>query len=90
MISCYEHVDAVIAHRNQVALRSDMKDYSYFRKDVTEEITDRLLDINRKFPVTIDLGCWDGQFACNLRGRGGVKTIYECDSSCNQASLLLV
>ena len=47
MISCYEHVDAVIAHRNQVALRSDMKDYSYFRKDVTEEITDRLLVIFR-------------------------------------------
>ena len=40
MISCYEHVDAVIAHRNQVALRSDMKDYSYFR-------TDRLLVIFR-------------------------------------------
>ena len=47
MISCYEYVDAVIAHRNQVALRSDMKDYSYFRKDVTEEITDRLLVIFR-------------------------------------------
>ena len=39
-------------------------------------------DINRTFPVAIDLGCWDGQFASGLRGRGGVKQIYECDSSC--------
>ena len=49
MISNDEYEDAVIAHRDKVALRSDMKDYSYFRKDVTEEITDRLLVIFRRF-----------------------------------------
>ncbi|KAK8810269.1 hypothetical protein WA538_002844 [Blastocystis sp. DL] len=58
-----------------------MSNYGYFRKDTIEEITDRLLDINRKFPVAIDLGCWDGQFASGLHGRGGVQQIYECDSS---------
>ncbi|KAK8791638.1 hypothetical protein WA588_001950 [Blastocystis sp. NMH] len=73
--------NAVIAHRDRIAQRQDMSNYGYFRKDTIEEITDRLLDINRKFPVAIDLGCWDGQFASGLHGRGGVQQIYECDSS---------
>lgn len=35
--------DAVIAHRNAIARRKDMRDYAYIRNDVIEEITDRLL-----------------------------------------------
>ena len=38
-----QRVDAVIAHRDRIALRQDMSDYGYFRKDTIEEITDRLL-----------------------------------------------
>lgn len=36
---------SVISHRNVLAKRKDMKDYSYLRNDIIEQITDRLLVI---------------------------------------------
>ena len=36
-------IDAVIAHRDSIARRKDMREYAYIRNDVIEEITDRLL-----------------------------------------------
>lgn len=37
------YVESVISHRNVLAKRKDIKDYSYLRDDIIEQLTDRLL-----------------------------------------------
>ncbi len=42
---------------------------------------DRLDDINRVFPLALDLGCRDGVLARLLKGRGGIETLIQSDLS---------
>lgn len=62
--------------------------YDYLRKESAERLCDRLEDINRAFPLTLDLGCHRGHIykvvsgAEGLQGRGGVggiETLVQCD-----------
>jgi NADH dehydrogenase [ubiquinone] 1 alpha subcomplex assembly factor 5 len=47
--------------------------------DVAERLADRLDDIQRKFPVALDLGCRGGVLARLLNGRGGIESLVQMD-----------
>jgi len=40
-----------------------------------------LADIDRRFPVALDLGCRDGVLARVLAGRGGIECLVQADPS---------
>ena len=46
---------------------------------MAERLADRLDDVQRKFPVALDLGCRGGVLAGLLRGRGGIETLVHMD-----------
>lgn len=47
--------------------------------DVAERLADRLDDVQRKFPVALDLGCRGGVLARLLDGRGGIEALVQMD-----------
>ncbi len=49
--------------------------------EVAERLADRLDDVQRKFPVALDLGSRGGVLARTLRGRGGIETLVEMDAA---------
>src|SRR5262245_51422385 len=66
-------------HRDRAAARLD--DHDFLFREVAERLADRLDDVTRKFPQTLDLGCHGGEIAAALRGRGGIETLVQCDLS---------
>ncbi len=48
-------------------------------REVAERLADRLDDINRRFPLALDLGCRSGTLGRSLKGRGGVETLVQSD-----------
>ncbi len=48
-------------------------------REVAERLADRLDDVNRSFPLALDLGCRSGTLARSLNGRGGVQTLVQSD-----------
>ena len=69
----------VRAHRERAARRPDAA--RFLAQEVAERLADRLEDVNRNFPVALDLGCRDGVLAEVLRGRGGVGTLVQADAA---------
>lgn len=64
--------------------------YDYLRVESASRLCDRLEDIKRSFPLTLDLGCHRGHIykvvsgAEGLQGRGGIggiETLVQCDFS---------
>jgi SAM-dependent methyltransferase len=49
--------------------------------EVAERIADRLDDVKRRFPRTLDLGCRDGVLARTLGRRGGIETLVQMDAA---------
>jgi NADH dehydrogenase [ubiquinone] 1 alpha subcomplex assembly factor 5 len=49
--------------------------------EAAERLLDRLEDIDRRFPVALDLGCRDGFLSRALAGRGGIETLIQADPS---------
>lgn len=74
---------AVSQHRDRAAQMLDkgLNDRDFLLAEVGERLADRLDDIKRRFPLGLDLGCRDGVLGRLLRGRGGIKTLFQCDLS---------
>ncbi len=66
-------------HRDRAAETLDGHDFLF--REVAERLADRLDDVTRQFPRALDLGCHGGEIAANLRGRGGIETLIQCDPS---------
>jgi NADH dehydrogenase [ubiquinone] 1 alpha subcomplex assembly factor 5 len=49
--------------------------------EIAERLADRLSDIARRFPLTLDLGARDGILARTLQGRGGIETLIQSDAA---------
>jgi NADH dehydrogenase [ubiquinone] 1 alpha subcomplex assembly factor 5 len=49
--------------------------------EAAERLLDRLEDIDRCFPVALDLGCRDGLLSRALAGRGGIESLIQADPS---------
>jgi len=66
-------------HRDRAA--AGLVDNVYLFSETGERLCDRLDDINRKFPVALDLGCRTGGLSRMLGKRGGIKKLIQCDLS---------
>jgi SAM-dependent methyltransferase len=73
----------VRAHRDRAA-RSSVRssdDHGFLFREVAERLIDRLDDVPREFPFALDLGCRNGTLARLLDGRGGIRSLIQCDLS---------
>lgn len=55
--------------------------HDFLVREVAERLADRLSDVTRSFPLALDLGCHTGELADTMGGRGGIKTLVQCDLS---------
>jgi NADH dehydrogenase [ubiquinone] 1 alpha subcomplex assembly factor 5 len=67
----------VRAHRDRAASRFA----DFLLRPMAEELSDRLSDINRAFPVALDLGAHNGALSHYLKARNGIKTLVQTDLS---------
>ena len=74
---------AVRLHRDRAANRIEEHDFLF--REVAERLADRLDDVTRRFPLALDLGSRGGILARVLHGRGGVRTLVQCDLSPDMA-----
>lgn len=70
---------AVRRNRDRAAPRFD--EYDFLFREVAERLLDRLDDVKRDFPLALDLGCRTGLIGRLRGGRGGIKTLVQCDFS---------
>lgn len=68
---------AVRRHRDRAAPRLAQHDFLF--TDAAERLADRLLDVTRRFPLALDLGCHSGELGRILAGRGGIDRLVQCD-----------
>ena len=66
--------------RDRIAGAADPKRDFLFAES-GERMLDRLDDVNRRFPLALDLGSRDGLLARLLQGRGGIETLIQGDLS---------
>lgn len=60
---------------------SETDDFDYLRDYVATQLTDRLMDITREFPVAVNLGCDGMHVAKHLDTLGGVEKLINIDTS---------
>lgn len=70
---------SVRQHRDRAS--RTLPDHDFLLREVGERLLDRLDDIRRTFPLALDLGCHRGELKAMLAGRGGIKTLVQCDLS---------
>jgi SAM-dependent methyltransferase len=69
---------AVRRHRARAALRNG-DDFLF--AEAEERLVERLDEVNRRFPVVLNLGARSGRLAGALRGRGGIAHVFAMDPS---------
>jgi SAM-dependent methyltransferase len=67
------------AKRDRAASAASAVDFLF--AEAAERLLDRLEDIDRRFPVALDLGCRDGIIGRALSGRGGIEYLVQADPS---------
>jgi SAM-dependent methyltransferase len=55
-----------LAQRRRAALDPDFASFHYLRDEVAERLVDRLADINKAFPVAVEIGCGTGAHVSKL------------------------
>lgn len=55
--------------------------HDFLFREAGERLADRLDDVTQDFPLALDLGCHGGEMGRLLKGRGGIKTLIQCDLS---------
>lgn len=76
---------AIRQHRDRAARR--LQAHDFLLREVGERLVDRLDDIRRTFPLTLDLGCHSGQLSGLIGGRGGIATLIHADLSPAMAAI---
>lgn len=68
------------AHRDRAA-RMPAPDADFLWQECAERLIEKLSDITRRFPMTLDLGSHHGKLRNLLQGRFGIETIIQTESS---------
>ena len=76
---------SVRRHRDRAA--ASYADFSFLFQEVAARLGDRLQDITRTFPITLDLGCHGGDMAAHIPDRSAVETLINSDLSPKMAEL---
>ena len=66
-------------HRDRAA--AHLPEHDFLFREVAERLVDRLDDINRRFPLALELGARGDVLAECLTGHGGVEQLVRCDQS---------
>ena len=69
----------VRVHRDRAAGKLDAADFML--REMADSVCGRLDDIDRAFPVALDLGAHTGIIARTLNGRGGIERLVQSDLS---------
>ena len=72
-------------HRDRAA--ASYADFNFLFQEVAARLGDRLQDITRTFPITLDLGCHGGDMAAYIPDRSAVETLINSDLSPKMAEL---
>jgi malonyl-ACP O-methyltransferase BioC len=72
-------------HRDRAA--SNYANFNFLFQETAERLGDRLHDITRTFPITLDLGCHGGDLAACIPAHSDVQTLINCDLSPSMAAL---
>ncbi|MDD3447134.1 MAG: methyltransferase domain-containing protein, partial [Zavarzinia sp.] len=70
---------AVARNRGRAAATLSRHDFLF--AEIAERLVDRILDVNRSFPLAVDLGCHDGVLGRLLRATGRVESVIATDLS---------
>lgn len=70
---------AVRNNRDRAARSLGAHDFLF--REAASRLAERLDDINRTFPLALELGAHGGVLASELSGRGGIETLVRCDLS---------
>jgi NADH dehydrogenase [ubiquinone] 1 alpha subcomplex assembly factor 5 len=78
--------DSQIFDRQTLRLRRDraatgFAGFDFLKQEVAERLEDRLLGVNREFPVAVDLGSHTGALASILQRQSGMETVLRTDLS---------
>jgi len=73
----------VAAHRDRAA--PAFHEHDFLIREIGERLSDRLLDIARRFPLALDLGARTGGYGPVPQGAGGIETVVSCDLSPSMA-----
>lgn len=66
-------------HRERAA--TDFERYDFLFREIAARICDRLIDVARRFPLALDLGCHGGELAEATRTSGKVERLVSTDLS---------
>lgn len=75
---------AVRRHRERAA--PVFRNHAFLHDEVADRLVERLEDVTRTFPLTLDLGAHDGTLSRLLTGRQGIETVISTDLSPAMAS----
>lgn len=73
--------DRALVRRHRDRAAPGFAGFNFLMEEVAERLADRLEDVRRDFPTTLDLGCRDGTLGRVLAGRKGIETLVSCDLS---------
>jgi len=65
--------------RNRARAATTLDGADFLLHEIAERLADRLDDIQRRFPLALDLGCHRGEFGRALAGRGGAERLIQLD-----------
>jgi NADH dehydrogenase [ubiquinone] 1 alpha subcomplex assembly factor 5 len=85
MINTRDIFDRALIRRRRDKASPDFKRYDFLFQEVAAHLTDRLEDIQRKFPVALDLGCHTGATTKALPRQSGVEWLFHSDASIHMA-----
>ena len=71
--------DRRLLRRRRERRAADLDAHDFLFVEVAERLADRLLDVARRFPLGVDLGCHTGQLARALEGSGRVERLISAD-----------
>jgi NADH dehydrogenase [ubiquinone] 1 alpha subcomplex assembly factor 5 len=82
--------DHTIFDRRQVRMQRDraagaLTEHDFLFRESADRLFERLLDVTRKFPLALDLGCHGGEMAERLAGNFGIETLIAADLSPSMA-----
>lgn len=71
--------DRNLLRLRRARLAEGFGDFNFLHREFGERLLDRLDDIQRSFPLAVDLDSRQGLIQEMLAGRGGIETLISCD-----------
>ncbi len=78
--------DRGAVRRNRSRTAATLHRHDFLFAEVADRLADRLDDVQRSFPLALDLGCHAGSFGRAVGARGGIETLVQCELAPDLAS----